>query len=107
ILQVLRPVTPGTLPWASMYWIFAAFTVVMIVVLVLSRFPKVERTADESAGSFEMYSSLFRRPMVWAFFGCVFAYVGCEQGTADWISKFRSEEHTSDLQSPYELVCRL
>ena len=96
ILQVLRPVTPGTLPWASMYWIFAAFTVVMIVVLVLSRFPKVERTADESAGSFEMYSSLFRRPMVWAFFGCVFAYVGCEQGTADWISKFLATYHGFD-----------
>src|SRR5437879_3388565 len=88
VLRTLRPLTPPNLPWASMYWIFAVFTVVMIVVLVLSRFPIVERTADESAGSWQMYGSLFRRPMVWAFFGSVFAYVGCEQGTADWISKF-------------------
>src|SRR5690349_13531039 len=32
ILDALRPMTPGNLPWASMYWIFAVVTVVMIVV---------------------------------------------------------------------------
>ena len=76
-----------------MHWIFAVFTIVMIVVLALSRFSRVERTADESAGSIQMYVTLFRRPMVWAFFVCVFAYVGCEQGTADWISKFLATYH--------------
>lgn len=96
ILRTLRPLTPESLPWASMYWIFAVFTVVMVVVLVLSRFPKVERTEDEAAGSLQMYRGLFRRPMVWAFFGCVFAYVGCEQGTADWISKFLATYHGFD-----------
>jgi fucose permease len=79
-----------------MYWIFALSTVVMMLVLFLSRFPRVERTEEESAGSWEMYGSLFRRPMVWAFFGCVFAYVGSEQGTADWISKFLSTYHGWD-----------
>jgi fucose permease len=34
--------------------------------------------------------------MVWAFFLCVFAYVGSEQGTADWISKFLSQYHGYD-----------
>jgi MFS transporter, FHS family, L-fucose permease len=96
VLTSLGKLTPPTLPWASMYWIFALFTLVMIVVLLLSKFPRVERTADESAGSWRMYSSLFRKPMVWAFFGCVFAYVGSEQGTADWISKFLSTYHGFD-----------
>ena len=96
VLRTLRRLTPANLPWASMYWIFAVFTIVMIVVLMLSRFPKVERTAEESAGSLQMYGSLFRRPMVWAFFGCVFAYVGCEQGTADWMSKFLATYHGFD-----------
>jgi len=96
LLSVLGRITPPTLPWASMYWIFAVSTVVMMLVLFLSRFPRVERTEDESAGSWEMYGSLFRRPMVWAFFGCVFAYVGSEQGTADWISKFLSTYHGWD-----------
>ena len=95
-LRVLGKLTPPALPWASMYWIFAVFTLLMIAVLFFSTFPRVERTADESAGSWKMYGSLFRKPMVWAFFACVFAYVGSEQGTADWISKFLSTYHGYD-----------
>jgi fucose permease len=34
--------------------------------------------------------------MVWAFFFCVFAYVGSEQGTADWMSKFLLQYHGYD-----------
>lgn len=96
VLRVLGKLTPSALPWASMYWIFAVFTLLMIAVLFFSTFPRVERTADESAGSWKMYGSLFRKPMVWAFFGCVFAYVGSEQGTADWMSKFLSTYHGYD-----------
>jgi len=96
LLDFVARITPHDLPWASMYWIFAVFTLLMVPVLLFSRFPRVERTADESAGSWEMYGSLFRKPMVWAFFGCVFAYVGSEQGTADWISKFLSSYHGFD-----------
>jgi MFS transporter, FHS family, L-fucose permease len=96
LLEVLARLTPPTLPWASMYWIFAVFTLAMVALLFCSRFPKVELTIDEQTGSLETYGSLFRRPMVWAFFFCVFAYVGSEQGTADWISKFLSEYHGYD-----------
>lgn len=96
LLTILSRLTPRELPWASMYWIFAVFTVLMIGVLLLTRFPIVERTEDEQAGSLAMYGSLFRKPMVWAFFLCVFAYVGSEQGTADWISKFLSQYHDYD-----------
>jgi FHS family L-fucose permease-like MFS transporter len=96
LLRVLARLTPAALPWASMYWIFAVFTIFMIAVLAFVRFPRVERTADEAAGSVEMYGSLLRKPMVWAFFLCIFAYVGCEQGTADWISKFLEQYHRYD-----------
>lgn len=96
LLRILALLTPPALPWASMYWIFTVFTILMIAVLAFARFPRVERTADEAAGSLEMYGSLLRRPMVWAFFLCMFAYVGCEQGTADWISKFLAQYHGYD-----------
>jgi fucose permease len=96
LLRLLGKLTPSALPWASLYWIFALFTLLMIAVLSFSRFPRVERTADESAGSREMYGSLFRKPLVWAFFFAVFAYVGSEQGTADWISQFLSTYHGFD-----------
>jgi FHS family L-fucose permease-like MFS transporter len=96
LLGVLARLTPPALPWASIYWIFAICTAVMVAVLMFLRFPRVEHTADESAGSLRIYKSLLQRPMVWAFFLSVFAYVGCEQGTANWISKFLSQYHGYD-----------
>lgn len=96
LLRWLARVTPSGLPWVSIYWIFAACTVVMTVVVWLSRFPRVKRTEEEQAGTLDMYRKLLRNPMVWLFFGCVFAYVGSEQGTADWISKFLSQYHGFD-----------
>lgn len=96
LLRVLAKLTPPQLPWASVYWIFAVFTVLMILILCLARFPKVERTADERAGSRQMYGALLRKPIVWMYFLSVFAYVGCEQGTADWMSKFLAQYHGYD-----------
>jgi fucose permease len=68
----------------------------MIVTLAASRFPRVELKEDERAGSAAAYLQMLRRPLVWAYFGCMFAYVGCEQGTADWISKFLAQYHGFD-----------
>jgi fucose permease len=95
-LVLLAKLTPPALPWASMYWIFGALAILMIGVLLLISFPKVHRTADEAAGSWQMYGKLFRKPIVWLFFISVFAYVGSEQGTADWISKFLAQYHGVD-----------
>ena len=96
LLKVLARITPPALPWTSLYWIFAVFTVAMILVLYFTIFPRVERSSEESAGAWSMYGDLLRRPMVWMFFFCVFAYVGSEQGTADWTSKFLSVYHGYD-----------
>ena len=95
-LRVLGRWTPAGLPWASMYWIFAAFTLLMVAILSFSRFPRVQYTAEERAGSWEMYLSLARKRVVWMYFVAMFAYVGCEQGTADWISKFLYQYHGFD-----------
>lgn len=96
LVSALARVTPAQLPWASIYWIFVACTLAMVVVLSLSRFPKVQHTAEEQAGSLAMYRSLARKPIVWMYFTAIFAYVGCEQGTADWMSKFLSQYHGFD-----------
>ncbi|HLK34104.1 MAG TPA: MFS transporter [Terriglobales bacterium] len=96
LLRQLARVTPPNLPWVSIYWVFAVCTVLMVAVTWLSRFPQVKRTEEEQAGTLDMYRKLMRNPMVWLFFGCVFAYVGSEQGTADWISKFLSQYHGFD-----------
>jgi len=96
LLQVLAKLTPQPLPWASMYWIFAASALLMVVVLGVIHFPQVHRTEDEQAGTLQMYASLLRKPIVWLYFISVFAYVGSEQGTADWISKFLAQYHGFD-----------
>ncbi len=96
MLRVLGRMTPRALPWASIYWIFAASTLLMVVLLALSKFPPVQYTSEESAGSWEMYRSLARKRVVWMYFLSMLAYVGCEQGTADWISQFLSQYHGFD-----------
>jgi fucose permease len=96
ILRMLRHVTPADLPWVSLYWIFAAVALAMVVVLFLSRFPAVQHTAEERPGTLAMYKSLMRRRLVWLYFLAIFAYVGCEQGTANWISQFLSHYHGYD-----------
>ncbi len=96
LLRLLSSLTPHSLPWVSIYWIFAACSVLMVAITWLSRFPQVKRTEEEQAGTLDMYRQLLRNPMVWLFFGCIFAYVGSEQGTADWISKFLAQYHGFD-----------
>jgi fucose permease len=95
-LQILDRLTPPNLPWVAIYWIFAAATIVMIAILFLTRIPSVERQADEQAGTLSMYRDLLRKRVVWLFFGCVFAYVASEQGTANWISQFLVTYHRAD-----------
>src|SRR5882757_6768615 len=87
-LRILGKLTPADLPWASIYWIFAVSALMMVVILFFTRFPRILHTAEERVGSFDMYRSLSRQRVVWLYFMAMFAYVGCEQGTADWMSTF-------------------
>ena len=96
LLRVLSRITPAHLPWVSVYWIFAAVAIAMVVVLSLSRFPAVQHTAEERPGTLAMYRALVRRRLVWLYFLAIFAYVGCEQGSANWISQFLSHYHGYD-----------
>lgn len=96
LLQLFARITPTEMRWVSIYWIFAAVSAVVMVLLTAIRFPQIQRTEEEQAGKAGTYAAMLRRPMVWAYFGCVFAYVGSEQGTADWISKFLMQYHGFD-----------
>jgi len=99
LLRTLRRLTPEKLPWVSIYWIFTASSFLMVIWLLLSKFPQVKQTDDERSGSWDMYLSLARKRVVWLYFIAMFAYIGCEQGTADWISKFLYTYHEFDPQT--------
>jgi fucose permease len=96
LVNMLARLTPAELPWVSLYWIFAFVSAAMVAVIAASRFPPVERKEDERAGTWSTYRHLVRNPVVPLYFLSVFAYVGSEQGTADWISKFLSVYHGYD-----------
>jgi MFS transporter, FHS family, L-fucose permease len=96
LLRLLHRVTPVQLPWVSLYWLFSIFSLTMILILWVSRFPAVERSEDERPGTLQMYRSLVGQKTVWLYFLAIFAYLGCEQGTSDWISSFLSQYHGFD-----------
>ena len=96
VVRQLAKITPADLPWASMYWIFAACSAAMVAVILLSRSPRVEHTEEERPGSWEMYRSLAKRRVVWLYFLAMVAYTGTEQGTANWISNFLRDYHGYD-----------
>ena len=95
-LRVLARLAPPAMPWVALYWIFALVALVMIVLLTLVRLPAVERKDDEKAGSVETHVQLLRKPAVVLFFVGIFAYVGTEQGVANWISEFLRLYHGYD-----------
>jgi len=93
LLDTLARHVPAPLPWVSLYWVFAAVTAVMIVVLGIVRLPRVELTAEERPGAWETHRQLFGKRVVLLYFLGIFAYVGTEQGVANWISKFLQTYH--------------
>src|SRR5699024_6164168 len=67
LLSTLATVVPAGLPWVSLYWIFAIVSLLMVVVILASHFPEVERKEDEKVGIFETLT-LVKKPAVWLFF---------------------------------------
>jgi fucose permease len=99
LITTLSKVVPEEIPWISLYWLFAVIALVMIGVMALSRIPKVERTAEERVGAFVTHVTLLKNRTVILFFLGIFAYVGLEQGVANWISEFLTTYHGYDPQT--------
>ena len=93
IIATVAKVIPRDLPWVSIYWIFALLGLVMILLVTATRFPAVKRKEDEIVGSWSIHLELFKQKTVIIFFLGIFAYVGVEQGIANWISEFLRTYH--------------
>jgi MFS transporter, FHS family, L-fucose permease len=92
-MHIMSILTPQHLPWVSIYWIFAFISFIMMAIILFVRFPKVERKEDEIVGAWETHVVLFKQKTVILFFFGIFAYVGVEQGIANWISEFLRSYH--------------
>ncbi|MEO9022087.1 MAG: MFS transporter [Ginsengibacter sp.] len=51
VQKIFSSIVPKSLPWISLYWLFALVSLIMIVVIIVSKFPKVLLTKDEKAGA--------------------------------------------------------
>jgi FHS family L-fucose permease-like MFS transporter len=99
LIGLMTRLVPPELPWVSVYWVFAVLVIVMIAVLAVVRFPLVVKKAEERAGAWETHKELFKNRTVILFFFGIFAYVGTEQGIANWISQFLVTYHKYDPQT--------
>lgn len=93
ILRILGSLTPDNLSWASLYWVFGVITLVMVGIILLSKFPVVERKEDEITEGWSPHLELFKNKTVLLFTLGIFCYVGTEQGIANWISEFLRTYH--------------
>lgn len=97
--RMLANIVPQNLSWITLYWFFSMISMLMVIVISLFRFPKVSLKEDEKVGAYKTYISLIKKPAVILFFLGIFFYVGSEQGTANWMSKFLSMYHGYDPQT--------
>jgi FHS family L-fucose permease-like MFS transporter len=96
IIRGLSGVVPLHLSWSSMYWFFTLITLLMLILVVLSKFPEVQRTSEEKIGAWSVIKGLFKKRIVIMFFFGMFCYVGTEQGVSYWISTFLERYHGFD-----------
>lgn len=99
IVDLLAIFTPVELPWVSLYWVFSALLLVMIISVLLSHFPKIEFKEDEKSGSKSSYIDLMKKRFVWMFFLGIFCYVSTEQGTSIFMTTFLEQYHGVDPQT--------
>jgi fucose permease len=95
-IRLLDPIVPAGLEWASLYWVFALVVLAIIVVIWAVKFPKVELQDDEKIDTGLAFRELLANRQVILFFVGIFAYVGTEQGIANWASKFLQTYHGVD-----------
>ena len=93
LIRLMGSLTPAKLPWVSIYLLFTLISLAMMIIILVTRFPRVELKEEEIVGAWETHVELFKQKKVILFFLGIFCYVGTEQGIANWISEFLRTYH--------------
>ncbi|WP_318312770.1 MFS transporter [Flagellimonas crocea] len=99
LAETLRGWVPQDLPWASLYIVFAAISLLLFIYVFLTKYPKFEKTEEEKAGDSSSYWDLLKNKWTILYFLGIFCYVGTEQGVGNWISQFLNQYHGLDPQT--------
>ena len=88
---------PENLPWLSLYVFFALMALIILGVIWMIPFPKVEQSKQEQIGAISAYKELLMNRWAYLFFLGIFAYVGFEQGVGNWMAEYlRAHHHFTD-----------
>jgi len=68
VQRIFASIVPESLPWISLYWVFAVVSLIMFIVILVSRFPKVILSKDEKAGALKVHLDLLKKAVVIYFF---------------------------------------
>ena len=95
--QFISSVFPGwipeNLPWLMLYVFFALLALVILGVIRMIPFPKVEKSDQEQVGAISAYKELLLNRWAYLFFLGIFAYVGFEQGVGNWMAEYLRTHH--------------
>jgi FHS family L-fucose permease-like MFS transporter len=99
-LAPLLQFLPSTMPWLSLYLLFAFICLLMLLWLWLQPFPPTSTAANESARlMLRSQWLLLKNPTVQKFFVAIFCYVALEQGLANSIALYLQQVHQLDAAS--------
>jgi fucose permease len=96
LIKLFNGLVTADIKWVSLYWVFAFMSLLMVIIMTVVRFPKVQLREDEKMDIGSGFRSLLANRHVWLFFLGIFAYVGTEQGIANWTSQFLQMYHNVD-----------
>jgi len=99
MIELFSSLVPESMSWVSVYWVFAVTALLMIVIMFITKFPRVELKEDEKVGTKQSYLTLFKNRYVILFFLGIFTYVGTEQGISYWMSKYLLTTHGFDNET--------
>ncbi|MEX2593743.1 MAG: MFS transporter [Anditalea sp.] len=96
LINLFNDLVPENLKWVSLYWVFAAIVLGMILIIYFVKFPRVKLKEDEKIDTGKAFKELADNKYVILFFLGILSYVGTEQGIANWTSKFLQTYHGVD-----------
>lgn len=96
LILLFNQLVSPEIKWVSLYWVFALISLLMVVIIMLVKFPKVHLKEDEKIDTGAGFKTLLANKYVLLYFLGIFAYVGTEQGIANWTSKFLQMYHGID-----------
>jgi fucose permease len=96
LIDLFNRIVPSNMQWLSMYWIFSVLSLIMLLLMIFIKLPKIQRKPVALTETWTVHKNLLKNRSVILFFIGIVAYVGTEQGVANMISIFLETHHQLD-----------